>query len=1277
MTELAPTSPPDADHGPASLPDVDLARAAMQRRHDFAARVHQLPNVELLHLSERRHHPWAQGFRIPSSKLSPVERPILSICLIVRNCELSLPGGLQRCLSSLRERAPGAEIVIVDTLSADAGIDVELRLRDGLDVASAKAKLAEAGFKVLSVECLPDWRVFAGLVQIRIDPQATLLKFADSDNPTATFTPEAGAWGGWGGLVAGVVGDGSEPTSSPGAGTIEVAKRYADVLVSYSGPEGDWTREMEWFSDAAAARQVAADLSSGFWMMWVDADDEIPSAEERERLQRLNGRYKPVPKGSQQLLADPGAGKPIELEHLLEAIATARPQIAQIWAPYLYRADADGRALKWHDRERILRWDDPKRFRWTEAAHEFCVPASSQDRGEYLLLPSLLYVHKKRFSNEDEAFATKRHWDVLIKKYDAGDRTTRTCRYLSALCSKMAPQRHIEFLMATYESAALPSEKYHALLEHGSYYAARGFYQEALEQYGAAMLLVPQRPDAFAAAGEAAMAAEDFGRAATWLSKAISLEPSYIDSFLNPRDVTVDLPVRAAEACHKLALAQIRAGLHASALDNLRAAVAMVNEVASHPLASEEALELQHIRDWMRNDAEAQWSAIQIAQLFDYLRRNDETEKAAALLGSIPHLLEDHPLILGLERQAKVIETHLTDSEAYQKFYREVGSSTDAVPTKTFTPAWLTVAGCLPRAKMLIESLGQLPDEDPIELLDIGSYDGVCGVAVLAGCPRVHYWAIDGQREALTRFGEYAAEFVPDGAARLHRRLGWAIAPQPGSGELVLEEDVDGDELKRKDWWPRFGKKFGAVTIFELIEHVPSPEALIELGLEYLKRGGKLFLSTPWGAFDNGAPQEFDKPRDPRGHVRAMTARDMVEAVRRAGGAVDELYCQHFAAEYGNTMHVIAHDRENHLEFSDDLSPVVFAVPGALETWNSRSVEAGGIGASEETIVYLARHIVAEEPARRVQVYGPVPEAEVHKSVEYWPNEQLRRLPENAVVVVSRAPSYCKAVDAAAGRKVRKILWLQDAAYEDLTPEIAAEYEKVVVLTEWHREHFVKKYALPRESMQVIGNFILPEHFVLDEAQRPARKPHRFVYASSPDRGLGRLLEIWPRILDVFPDAELAIFYGWKGCEKLATADPEWIRQYRKIRSLWEVKKFMPGIIECGRVNHAALAREFMQASAWLYPTDFHETGCLTAIKARAAGCVPVCTPLAALAETAKCDLTQYVSEGVGFEERFVAAVKRAVEIPEADRQRMAGEALRNHSIDVEAWKWAELLDPS
>ena len=1029
---------------------------------------------------------------------------------------------------------------------------------------------------------------------------------------------------------------------------------------------------MEWFSDAAAARQVAADLCSGFWMMWVDADDEIPSAEERERLQVLNGRLRPPPKGMQQLMADPGAGAPIELEHLLEAIAANRPQIAQIWAPYLYRANEDGRALKWHDRERILRWDDPKRFRWTEAAHEFCVPVSSRDRGEYLLLPSLLYVHKKRFSDEDEAFATKRHWDVLIKKYDAGDRTARTCRYLAGLAHRMAPSRHVEFLGATYDAAATTAEKYQALLEMGGYYAARGFYQEALEQYGACMLLVPQLPDAFVAAGEMAMLAEDFGRAATWLSKATSLEPSYVDSFLNPRDFMIDLPVRAAEACHKLAEGQIRSGLHESALENLRAAVVMVNQVANHPLAADQALELSHIRDWMRNDAEAQFAAIQLTQIFDYLRRNDETEKAAALLGAIPHLIQDHPLILGLERQAKLVDRHLTDREAYQKFYREVGSSTDAVPTATFTPDWLTVEGCLPRARMLINHLNSRSPERPLDVLDLGSYDGICGVPVLTACPHVRYWAVDGQVEALTRFGEYALQYVPDGLARLHRRLGWAMAPNPGDGEVILEEAVEGDPLKAKDWWPALGGQFDAVSIFELIEHVPSPEALVELGLGYLNRMGRLFLSTPWGAFDNGAPDEREKPRDPRGHVRAMTARDMVEVVRRAGGAVVDLYCQHFPGEYGNTMHVSA--RARRFLGSED-APIVFAVPGALETWNSRSVHTGGIGASEETIVYLARELAEEDPDRRVQVYGPVPEAEVHNGVEYWPNEQLRHLPEDALVVVSRAPSHFGVVDAAAGRKVRKVLWLQDAAYEDLTPAVAAEYEKVVVLTEWHREHFVKKYALPRESMEVIGNFILPEHFELAAEARPARKPHRFIYASSPDRGLGRLLEIWPRILEVFPDAELAIFYGWKGCEKLGNADPEWIRQYHKIRGLWEVKKFMPGIIECGRVNHETLAREFMQASAWLYPTDFSETGCLTAIKARAAGCVPVCTPLAALAETAKSDLTQYVTEGPDFEQRFVDAVKRAVEIPESDRRRMAEEALRNHSIAVESEKWATLLE--
>ena len=53
-----------------------------------------------------------------------------------------------------------------------------------------------------------------------------------------------------------------------------------------------------------------------------------------------------------------------------------------------------------------------------------------------------------------------------------------------------------------------------------------------------------------------------------------------------------------------------------------------------------------------------------------------------------------------------------------------------------------------------------------------------------------------------------------------------------------------------------------------------------------------------------------------------------------------------------------------------------------------------------------------------------------------------------------------------------------------------------------------------------------------------------------------------------------------------------------------------------GRVDQRTLAREYLSAGVWCYPTWFSETSCITAMEAQAAGLRIVCPHTAALEET-------------------------------------------------------------
>jgi 2-polyprenyl-3-methyl-5-hydroxy-6-metoxy-1,4-benzoquinol methylase len=1025
--------------------------------------------------------------------------------------------------------------------------------------------------------------------------------------------------------------------------TVEIAKRYADVFEVYKGPLGDWDEKMPFFDDAAAARNCSFGLASGKWIGWIDADDVLPGPEEAERLLKENGRWCPgkPAKGFE-------AGPPVALEDLLELAASSPQAPAVFWAPYLYRRNEDGTAAEWQERERFVRNDGT--FHWVGKGHEVLVPKNGA-HGTPGILSSLLFLHMKEWKGADYQFSVIRHYNALIKEYDKGDRSARTCLYLENFARSVCPWRRGEFLKEAYEHAYNHLDRCRALIRAGEYAAENAFYMDAIEAFSAATAIRPDLPDPWLAGAMAFEHAEDWIRAAEWYEHGIACRVNPIESLANPRDLLIGYPVKAADCWRRAMQRQTREGAEASALEAARRRYALLTKARDSEAAGPDREVLMVLTNWAENDLGALERLDDIRRLFDLLVRNEETKKASQLVKIIPHMLEDHPVVMGMRRWAEKVDRHLGDPRAYSEFYnnaKESGALFDVeVAFGPLPPA---------RTQFLIEWLKR--EKPNARILEIGCFDGPVGIHVLRACPDVSYVGIDTMKEALAHFQARAEKEGTADRLKLYEGL-----------------DLDDDpELRRL--------RFDVIVFYEIIEHVPDPTASLRNLASKLRPGGKIFVSTPWGAGDRGRPYNLET-RDPRGHVRAMTAKELHDAVTTAGYQVIEQGGAN--AMQGAGLHLIAEKDQNATR-----SPLSFYVNSALWGWNASHVERTGIGASEETIVYLAREL-AKDPARLVSVFGPVPDdkpnrsEEVQDRVGYWTREKI--VGSKGPIIVSRAPAAGRGIDS--GGKRDKILWLQDSFYPDLTPNTARDYRKIVVLTGWHKKIMAEAIKEEAHRLEIVPNFLLRDHFKRDGAS--PREPHHFVYASSPDRGLVRLLRIWPRILALYPDSTLDIFYGWEGCMVLGgIGSPSWVKYYRAARTAYMELRWQKGVNERGRVNHETLAREFQRASAWLYPTAFAETGCLTAAKTRAAGCVPVTTRYAGLAETGECPQTVWVDmPGVGviedptsdpaafdsYADRFLEGVKRAVETSEVDRSRMSEEAIEKFDIEAILPLWLRLLE--
>jgi glycosyltransferase involved in cell wall biosynthesis len=125
------------------------------------------------------------------------------------------------------------------------------------------------------------------------------------------------------------------------------------------------------------------------------------------------------------------------------------------------------------------------------------------------------------------------------------------------------------------------------------------------------------------------------------------------------------------------------------------------------------------------------------------------------------------------------------------------------------------------------------------------------------------------------------------------------------------------------------------------------------------------------------------------------------------------------------------------------------------------------------------------------------------------------------------------------------------------------------------------------------------------------RRKHSVGYFSAYYRGLECLLGMWPAIRERVPDATLDVYYGWESWVALQGEDDFYERMERKFAELKD-----QGVKVHGRVSHVELAQAMRRTQVWAYPTEFAEIHCITALKAQEAGCYPVTTNVAALAET-------------------------------------------------------------
>lgn len=283
---------------------------------------------------------------------------------------------------------------------------------------------------------------------------------------------------------------------------------------------------------------------------------------------------------------------------------------------------------------------------------------------------------------------------------------------------------------------------------------------------------------------------------------------------------------------------------------------------------------------------------------------------------------------------------------------------------------------------------------------------------------------------------------------------------------------------------------------------------------------------------------------------------------------------------------------------------IVIATDGL--PFDGQTIRETALGGSESAVYYMARELAKR--GHRVDVFCRCQRPGAYEGVVYNDVHELPRIgpalyPD--VLIISRFMQMFRAPI----RGKMQILWDHDILTE---PEPLLSFsvfcDRIVNLSAYHVKQYKDKLpdenhapvrALFRQSRNGYDPEIVP--------QKAEKSDHLYLFTSRPERGLLNLLKMWPKIKRIDPQAVLGI------CNYKTVKDP-------RVEEIWreceKVIRHYPSIRMLGNMAKHELYQVLARAHAVLYPTEFPEISCISALEAQACGTPFIATDDFALSET-------------------------------------------------------------
>jgi FkbM family methyltransferase len=326
--------------------------------------------------------------------------------------------------------------------------------------------------------------------------------------------------------------------------------------------------------------------------------------------------------------------------------------------------------------------------------------------------------------------------------------------------------------------------------------------------------------------------------------------------------------------------------------------------------------------------------------------------------------------------------------------------------------------------------------------------------------------------------------------------------------------------------------------------------------------------------------------------------------------------------------------------------------------WNYTFSLNNALGGSEKAVAYLSQYFPKDY---EIYICGSVKE-ETIDNISYVNFKNLKNLVTKYAfhtVIVSRYIAFYEMFPEISF--FQSYIWAHDICLfnyggnldvNNILNKWSNKINGCICQTEWHRNLYAGLYPELKDKFHIINNGISIDKFTSDSK----KIDNRFIYTSCSERGLDRLLELWPQITEELPNAELFI----ASYNKFPHNDYE--------NQLNEIIEKYDNIHHVGKLTSDKLYELMASSDYWLYPTNFSETSCITSMEMLMSQVICIYYPIAGLVNTVG-DYGIPIQKGEEIETILNLTNKRKAEL-----RRQGKEYALSCSWENRAKIWCDLL---